>query len=57
MMQSPMYLSIVPFRSVMISVIGDRKLFMKWVRLSASSFSDRLVKPRMSQNMIVMIRA
>jgi len=43
--------------SMMISVTGDRKLFMKWVRLSASSFSDKLVNPRMSQNMIVMVRA
>jgi len=24
----------------MISVIGDRKLFMKWVSVSASSFSE-----------------
>jgi len=35
----------VPFRSVMISVTGNRKLFMKWVRVSASSFSERLVNP------------
>ena len=35
----------VPFRSVMISVTGDRKLFMKWVRVFASSFSERLVNP------------
>ena len=56
MMQSPIYLSIVPLCSVMISVIGDRNSLMKCVSVWASMPSDEVVKPRMSQNMIVMTR-
>lgn len=56
MMQLPMYLSILPFCSVMISVIGDRKLFMNFVNVLASMPSARLVNPRMSQNMMVIVR-
>ena len=59
MMQSPMYLSIVPWRSMISLVIGERKPRLIR-RLSPCGFDLKLseieVKPRMSENMIESIR-
>ena len=54
MMQSPIYLSMVPLPSRMMSVIGVRNLLMNRVSSSASNFSEIVVKSRISQNSIVM---
>ena len=51
-MQSPMYLSMVPIRSIITCVIGVRNLFISCVRPSGSYSSDIEVKPRTSQNII-----
>ncbi len=58
MMQSPMYLSIVPFRDMMMSVMGVRNRLMSCV--SPCGFvlnvSEIAVKPRTSQNSMVIAR-
>ncbi len=57
MMQSPIYLSMVPCASVMISLIGEVKLFIRCVSSCGVSPSDIVVKPRMSQNITVSVLA
>ena len=49
MMASPMYLSIVPSRSRMASVIGVRYSLRKWVSSDALNPSEMVVNDRMSQ--------
>ena len=59
MMQSPMYLSIVPRRARISRVIGDRKpRLISRLRPCglALNVSEIVVKPRMSENISVSMR-
>ena len=58
MMQSPMYLSIVPLHPSTTSVIGVSSRLTRAVRPCGSALycSEIVVKPRTSQNMMVMVR-
>ncbi len=56
MIESPIYLSIVPPFSITASDIGVRKSLSRVVRASASILSEMVVKSRMSQNMMVRSR-
>ena len=59
MMASPMYLSIVPLRSMMTLVSGVSSRFISVVRPCGSRLycSEIVVKPRTSQNISVMSRS
>ena len=57
MTQSPMYLSMVPSCSRMTCVRRVKMRLSRACNCSGAIVSDRLVKPRMSQNMTVISRA